>query len=149
MSSGPGPLPDATAPAQQLVSVLAPLRMLGGSHQVTLALNPEGLGTVRATVTMGDQHLVVQLVVDNPNGHEALRQSLPQLRTLLDTGSGTTSGTLADAGGLGAGQDHGGQQPTASVAPGSADPEDDAAAAPILSAIPATILSRRLVDVRL
>jgi flagellar hook-length control protein FliK len=154
-SGAPAPAPatgTAPPPAEQLVSVLSPLRVLGGTHQVTLALNPEGLGTVRATVTMGDQHLVVQLVADSPDGHEALRQALPQLRTLLHTGSGTTSVTLTDTSDLGPGSDSPDQSNnTASTTapPASAGREDDAAVPPVLSASHPTTADRRLVDVRL
>ncbi|HUO49809.1 MAG TPA: flagellar hook-length control protein FliK [Acidimicrobiales bacterium] len=140
----PGPAPNA---AEQVVSVLAPLRVLGGNHQVTLSLTPEGLGTVRATVTMGDQHLVVQLVADSADGREVLRQSLPQLRALLDTGTGSTSVSLADGADAGAGS--GGEDPLRAGTSGTApnDPDEDGAAVPAPS--PAVLSDRRLVDVRL
>lgn len=79
--------PVATAPgasvSDQLVTVLTPLRTGAGAHLVTLGLQPEGLGSVQATVSVSSQQMVVSLWADSATGHAALAGSLPQLHSQL------------------------------------------------------------------
>ncbi len=66
--------------ADQMVSVLTPLQATaGGTHSVTLGLQPDGLGIVQATVTAGAQQITVSLWAATSDGHAALSQALPQL----------------------------------------------------------------------
>jgi flagellar hook-length control protein FliK len=130
-----------------LVSVLTPLRASAdGVHQVTLALEPEGLGSVRATVTVGNDHIAVQLTTDNPDGHEALRQSLPQLRQLLQ-GENATGATVTLSDGRGhssAGENRNRTSPTSAPSNGG---EDDSNVGDALVTSPDG--DGHLVDVRL
>lgn len=105
--SGGTPEPAAASPAQQLVNVLAPLRTsANGAHEITLALQPEGLGTVRATMTVGPQEIRVQLTTDSAPAHQALREALAQLHQELGSGGARTTIWLNDGGG-GKGRDTG------------------------------------------
>jgi flagellar hook-length control protein FliK len=113
-------------PAQQVVTILTPVRTTeDGTHEVTIGLEPEGLGTVKATITVNAGQVVVQLGADNDQAHEALRQALPLLRHELGGGS---SATVVLSDGRSQGQrpgSHGAS--TSSGAPGtdSADTEAD------------------------
>ena len=81
-------------PAQQVVTVLAPLRSsLDGTHEVTIGLEPEGLGTVKATITVSAGQVVVQLGADNDQARDALRQALPLLKHELG-GDGSSASVL-------------------------------------------------------
>jgi flagellar hook-length control protein FliK len=82
-----------------VVTILAPLRSADdGTHEVTIGLEPEGLGTVKATVTVSTGQIVVQLGTDNEQAHDALRQALPLLKSEL-TGDGTSANVLLSNGG--------------------------------------------------
>ena len=74
--------------ADQVVTVLNPLRNSDdGTQSVTMALQPEGLGTVQATVTVAGQQVSVNLWTDSATGHAALSQTLSQLHSQLSDGS--------------------------------------------------------------
>jgi flagellar hook-length control protein FliK len=120
--------------------VLAPLRTSAdGTHQVTIGLEPEGMGTVKATITVSAQQVVVQLGADNDEARSALRQALPLLRHEL--GSDGSAATVVVSDGRQQGQQ--GQQSVArhTVAPqpqpeeadGDA-PGSDGATSPVLQA---------------
>ncbi|HXY28957.1 MAG TPA: flagellar hook-length control protein FliK [Acidimicrobiales bacterium] len=141
-------LPEAPAtPAEQLVSVLSPLRAFAdGTHQLTLGLQPEGLGGVRATISVTGDHVAVQLAADDPDGREALRQLLPQLRALLSAdGSSSTTVSLSHGGDQQAPGGH--RERNGAAAPGGGAPEPGA---PERSdPAPTPVDERRLVDVRI
>jgi flagellar hook-length control protein FliK len=118
------PLPQPPTPAQQIVTVLAPLRSSpDGTHQVTIGLQPDGLGNVKATVTVSAEQVVVQLAADNDHARDALRQALPLLQHEL-AGDGSSATVLMSNEGHTA-RDHLSNQ-TAPSRPGSgADDNDD------------------------
>jgi len=92
-------LAAAGTPVAQLVSVLTPLRTtVDGSHQVTLVLQPEGLGVVRATVTVTGQAVAVHLVADTPEARQVLGQSLGELQARLSQDGASVSLSLASDG---------------------------------------------------
>ncbi len=66
-----------------MVTVLAPLRTDLGVHSVSLGLQPEGLGTVQATVSVDAQQVVVTLWAGTEAGHAALSGALPELHDQL------------------------------------------------------------------
>jgi flagellar hook-length control protein FliK len=76
-----------TAVSDQVLTVLSPLRAADGTHAVTLALAPEGLGGVQATVTVGSQLVAVTLWADSATGHAELARTLAQLHGQLADGS--------------------------------------------------------------
>gem|GEM_PF-4395281 len=85
--------------AGQLVKVLAAPRPTGqGTYTVTIALHPDELGEVRATVTAGEDQVMVRLMASTGDGDEALRQALPQLHAGLSTGGQRTSVTVGGQG---------------------------------------------------
>jgi len=89
--------PPPPTPAQQVVTVLAPLRSSpDGTHEVTIGLQPEGLGTVKATVTVSAGQVVVQLGTDNDQARDALRQALPLLKHELGGDGASTSVSLSN-----------------------------------------------------
>jgi hypothetical protein len=69
-----------------MLTVLSPLQTTDGTHEVTLALTPEGLGTVQATVSVESGSVTVALWADAPSGHAALTEALPQLHAQLTAG---------------------------------------------------------------
>ena len=72
----------------QMLTVLNPLRTSDdGSQFVTLALQPEGLGNVQATVTIVGQQISVNLWADSATGHAALSQTMSQLHSQLSDGT--------------------------------------------------------------
>ena len=74
--------------------MLAPLRSSAdGTHEVTIGLQPDGLGNVKATVTVSAEQVVVQLAADNDAARDALRQALPLLRHELG-GDGSAATVL-------------------------------------------------------
>jgi len=106
-----------------------------GTHQVTIGLEPEGMGTVKATITVSAQQVVVQLGADNDEARSALRQALPLLRHEL--GSDGSAATVVVSDGRQQGQQ--GQHPVARDAvasqlhPDEADgdsPDSDRATSP-------------------
>jgi flagellar hook-length control protein FliK len=98
------PAPAPPTPAQQVVTVLAPVHTSeDGTHEVTIGLEPEGLGTVKATITVSSGQVVVQLGTDNDAARDALRQSLPLLRHEL-AGDGSSANVLLSHDGQSGGQ---------------------------------------------
>jgi len=84
-------------PAQQVVTVLAPLRSEeDGVHQVTIGLQPAGMGTVKATITVDNGQVAVQLGADSDDAHDALRQSLPLLQHELSKDGQPATVVLSD-----------------------------------------------------
>jgi flagellar hook-length control protein FliK len=133
--------PDA---GEQLVAVLDPLRSgPDGVHEVTLALQPEGLGTVKATVSVGPQEVVVHLSADTSHGEEAIRQALPDLREHLGQGQDHPATVLLS---------DGGHERRGGDGPGSPATARDASAATVRGvpgATSGTDDGERLVDLRL
>jgi flagellar hook-length control protein FliK len=85
----PGPTVVQAGPemANQMVTVLAGLAAgPDGSHSVVLQLQPDGLGLVQASVTTSPGSVTVHLSAQSDAGYDALRQSLPQLQTMLSNG---------------------------------------------------------------
>jgi flagellar hook-length control protein FliK len=127
-ATGLSPLPSPAAvapptPGQQVVTVLAPLRSTeDGSHEVTIGLEPEGLGTVKATVTVSAGQVVVQLGTDNDQARDALRQALPLLRHELG-GDGASANVLLANDGHSA--PDGFARPSSSASGPTADDEPD------------------------
>ena len=79
--------PETSVP-EQLLTVLNPLGTSDdGSQFVTLALQPEGLGNVQATVTVAGQQVSVSLWADSASGHAALSQTMSQLHSQLSDGN--------------------------------------------------------------
>jgi flagellar hook-length control protein FliK len=79
--------PEESVP-QQLLTVLNPLRTGDdGSQFVTMALQPEGLGNVQATVTIAGEQVTVSLWAESASGHAALSQTMSQLHSQLSDGS--------------------------------------------------------------
>jgi hypothetical protein len=94
--------------ADQLVSVLSPLRAdASGIQRVSFGLQPEGMGTVQATVSLDSQSqlLTVHLAADTPQAHHALSEALPDLRRQMNQGGATTTVHLSS--GWSAGRDGG------------------------------------------
>jgi len=96
---------DVPGVAGQLVSVLSPPRpAAGGTYTVTIALHPENLGEVRATVTAGDDQITVRLMATTGDGDDAIRQAMPQLHAGLSIGGQRTTVTVGGQGGGGSAQ---------------------------------------------
>ncbi|MCK4177621.1 flagellar hook-length control protein FliK [Aciditerrimonas ferrireducens] len=140
---------NSVSPADQVVRALGPLRTLAsGSRSVTLALEPDGLGTVRATVVAGAGTLSVTLQAASPQGYEALRQGLGQLHHELGT---LASKVQIDLRQEGQGSGSGSQQ-----APGRG-PGSPATTKPVTPELPPEVtgtgpsspMGGRLVDLRL
>ncbi len=81
-------VPGTAGVPDQLVTVLAPLRAGLGVHSVSLGLQPDGLGTVQATVSVDAQQVVVSLWAGSEAGHAALARALPELHDHLALGAG-------------------------------------------------------------
>ena len=123
--SAPAAAPPAPppSPTQQIVTVLAPLRSSAdGTHEVTIALQPDGLGNVKATVTVNAEQVVVQLSADNDQARDALRQALPLLRHELG-GDGSAATVLMSNDGRSAPDQR--ANPTLSSPDGLASEEND------------------------
>jgi flagellar hook-length control protein FliK len=140
---------NPASPVDQVVRALGPLRTLAsGSRSVTLALEPDGLGTVRATVVAGAGTLSVTLQAATPQGYEALRQGLGQLHHEL--------GNLASQVQIDLRQDGQGGGSQNQQAPGR-NPGGSATTKPVTPALPSEVTSAgpsspmggRLVDLRL
>jgi flagellar hook-length control protein FliK len=132
------------SPATQLLQVLTPLRSAGGVHQLVLALDPPGLGTVRAEVVVAGTALSVHLVADTAEGHQALAEALPHLEGEMAGAAHQVSVSLA----------HGGQRQSSpwpetarrgeAGAPGSSDSPDQGAPAGPLRPSPTSTIDLRL-----
>lgn len=111
--------------------MLAPLRSSAdGTHEVTIGLQPEGLGTVKATITVSSQEIVVRLGTDNAETRDALRQALPLLKHELGGDGSSATVLLSDGDRQGRRALPGDAARTAS-GPGTHDGADDPTAAPI------------------
>ncbi len=99
--SVPAPPSSPTPPptSQQVVDLVGPLRSSMGTHQISLRLAPEGLGTVDATVLVRSGHVVVELSADSPAARQALSAALPDLRNQLSSGGQQASVFMSDANG--------------------------------------------------
>jgi flagellar hook-length control protein FliK len=114
LSATSGALPGV---ASQLVTVLAPIRPVpAGGHTVTIALQPEGLGAVRATMTANDDQLVVRLSTASATAEAAVRAALPELHASLTSGHQEATIVLADH--------SGGDAPWANGPHSNGDPTD-------------------------
>ena len=88
--------------ASQLLTVLTPLRTTaGGTQSITIALHPEGLGDVRATMAINDGQLVLRLSASTPEGSAALRAALPELHNGFDSAAQAPRIVLSDGSGGG------------------------------------------------
>jgi hypothetical protein len=86
--------------ASQLLTVISPLRPFGTDGQtVTVALHPEGLGSVNATVSLSDGQLVVRLAATTQAGQAALQASLSELKSGLSETNPTATVLLSNSGG--------------------------------------------------
>lgn len=110
---------------------------------MTVALDPEGLGTVRATVTVNGGDVTVHLTAETPEGHQALARNLADLQQQLERDGGRASVSLqSESGGQGSG---GG----ASTAGGGGGGQDDDEPAEQGAVTPPGAGAGRLVDLRL
>ena len=136
--------PQAPTPAQQVVTVLTPLRSSeDGTHEVTIGLEPEGLGTVKATITVNAEQVVVQFGADNDQAREALRQALPLLRHELGGDGSSATVVLSD------GRSHG-QQAHSKLAGARRDaPRDEADEDPQIDRVGAGVSQSGRVDLHL
>jgi flagellar hook-length control protein FliK len=76
-----------TPPADQIVQVVAPLRTAkDGDYTLSLQLHPAELGPVTVRVDVHQGVLSVHMMADNAQGHDALNQSLNDLRSQLEAG---------------------------------------------------------------
>lgn len=82
---------------QQIVQVVAPLRSAkDGDYTLSLQLHPADLGAVTVRVEVQQGVLSVHLSAEHAHGHEALSQSLADLRTQLQS-SGVRTGDIVVA----------------------------------------------------
>lgn len=135
------------------MAVLAPVRLVaGGSHQITVALQPEGLGTVRATVTVNGSDVQVHLATDNAETRQVLAQSLPDLRQQLSLDGGRAVVVLQLGTGSSPGGDHAGTGTGTGPGAGSSTtgtPDDQEPTASPASTGHPNGTSAQLVDLRL
>lgn len=83
--------------SQQLVQVVAPFRTAKeGDYTLSLQLHPADLGAVTVRVEVQQGVLSVHLSAEHAHGHEALNQSLTDLRTQLQS-SGVRTGDIVVA----------------------------------------------------
>lgn len=81
--------------SQQVVQVLVPLRTAkDGDYTLSLQLHPAELGAVTVRVEVQQGVLSVQMSADHAHGHDALSQSVADLRTQLQA-SGVRTGDIA------------------------------------------------------
>jgi flagellar hook-length control protein FliK len=83
--------------SQQIVQVVAPLRTAkDGDYTLSLQLHPAELGPVTVRVDVQQGVLSVHLSADHTHGHDALNQSLADLRTQLQS-NGVRTGDIVVA----------------------------------------------------
>ena len=93
----PQPAYPAGMVSQQIVQVVAPLRTAkDGDYTLSLQLHPADLGAVTVRVEVQQGVLSVHMSAEHAHGHEALSQSLADLRTQLQT-SGVRTGDIVVA----------------------------------------------------
>jgi flagellar hook-length control protein FliK len=117
-----------------------------GTHEVTIGLEPEGLGTVKATVTVSAGQVVVQLGTDNDAARDALRQSLPLLRHELG-GDGSSANVFLSGEGAQNGRAFSDHLTGDPGRPGAGDPEDTDATS--VTPVPAAARRPGAIDLRL
>jgi hypothetical protein len=140
---------SSVSPADQVVRALGPLRTLAsGNRSVTLALEPDGLGTVRATVVAGSGTLSVTLQAATPQGYAALQQGLGQLHHELGNLASKVQIDLRQEGQGGGSQNQQapGRNPGGSATTKPVTPE---LSSEVTSAGPSSPMGGRLVDLRL
>jgi len=94
----------APPPAEQLVSVLAPLRSTtNGTYTLRLELKPPELGRVEMRVEMKDGVLSASIHADREGSAQLVRDALSDLRDLLNTGGIQTGDLTVSDGGVGSG----------------------------------------------
>jgi flagellar hook-length control protein FliK len=87
--------PASAPPAEQLVSVLRPLRTApDGSYRIRLELRPPELGRVELRVEMRDGVLSASLHTDNEGAATTLQNALGELRARLEA-TGVRAGSLS------------------------------------------------------
>lgn len=128
--------------------VLTPLRTgADGSQQVTMVLQPEGLGTVRATVSVLNGTVTVHLNAETPEGQQALASNLATLQHELQ-GDGSRASVILQSGTDGQGSNRGpADQRAGAGSPGGAVTADDTTSG-AAGTRPAST-AQRLVDLRL
>lgn len=67
-----------------------------GDYRVALALHPDSLGTVHATISLSGNELTVAITPDSREGHEALAHELESLRGELSRGGMNVNVALHD-----------------------------------------------------
>jgi len=109
----------AVPPAEQLVSVLTPLRSTtNGTYTLRLELKPPELGRVEMRVEMKDGVLSASIHTDHEGSAQLVRDALSDLRDLLNRGGIHTGDLTVSDGGVG---------------PGSRDARDTQSSAPATS----------------
>jgi flagellar hook-length control protein FliK len=104
-------------PAEQIVQVVAPLRTAkDGDYTLSLQLHPADLGPVTVRVDVHQGVLSVHMVADHAQGHDALNQSLNDLRSQLEAG-GVRTGDIGLGTRSSLSQQGGGQQQAPSQQP--------------------------------
>lgn len=151
-AAAPGP---AVGVPEQLVTVLAPLHAEAGVHTVSLGLQPDGLGTVQATVSVDAQQVVVSLWAGSESGHAALARALPELHDQLTLGGGHR--VVVELASFGSAQPdahsagrHGGRRPARTSAGSTpVGTVSVAAPAPVLAGGPGPLVGTRTIDLHL
>jgi flagellar hook-length control protein FliK len=83
--------------SQQIVQVVAPLRSAkNGDYTLSLQLHPADLGAVTVRVEVQQGVLSVHMSAEHAHGHDALNQSLADLRTQLQS-NGVRTGDIVVA----------------------------------------------------
>jgi hypothetical protein len=92
--TAPATAPAPPVPAEQVVSVLRPLRRAAdGTYELRLQLRPPELGQIELRVEMRHGVLHAALQADNPQAVEIMRNGLNELRSRLEA-EGVRAGTL-------------------------------------------------------
>jgi flagellar hook-length control protein FliK len=138
-------------PAEQLVSVLTPLRSTpNGTYTLRLELKPPELGRVEMRVEMKDGVLSASIHADREGSAQLVRDALSDLRDLLNTGGIHTGDLTVSDGGVGPGSRDARDAPssTRTMSPDVGAPSDDAATVGTIRSA-ADLNSTSLLDVRL
>ena len=152
-ATAPAPPP----PAEQLVSILSPLRTsLNGTYTLRLELKPEELGRVEMRVEMRDGVLHASIHADHESSAQLVRASLNELRDQLAAEGVRTGSLTVSDGALGSsGHDGDARQTAAGASLRSASAEPNLAAAdeqlltnPGGNALPIDSEASSLLDVR-
>jgi flagellar hook-length control protein FliK len=137
-------------PAEQLVSVLSPLRTTPtGSYTLRLELKPPEMGRVEMRVEMRDGVLHASIHADREGAAQLVRDSLSELRDRLNAEGVRTGDLTVSDGGVGPGSRDGEDSPASgspSSGPTNASADDPATATAMLT--PNSPDSTSLLDVR-